>query len=74
MIELKEFLETIKLLEDNYNRKLPDNIVKIWYDELKKYKLEKLRLMIVECIKKYPYFPTISQVKQEGDIIQYESI
>lgn len=63
MIEQKEFLEMISLLEENYNKKLSDNIVKIWYEEFKLYKLNDLKKMIIESIKEYSYFPTINQVK-----------
>lgn len=63
MIEQEEFLEIIKLLEENYNKKLPDSIVGIWYEEFKTYSLENFKAKVIECIKEYNYFPTINQVK-----------
>lgn len=74
MIEQKEFLEVIKMLEENYNKKLSDNIIKVWYEEFKNYDLDKFRKMIVDSIKEYPYFPTINQVKQTKSEIVYETI
>lgn len=72
MIEKKEFLEIINLLEENYNKKLSDNIIKIWYEELKKIEAKKLKDAIITCIKKYPYFPTINQVEENIDA--YETV
>jgi len=74
MIEQKEFLEVIKVLEENYNKKLSDNIIKIWYEEFKNYDLDKFKKMIIDSIKEYSYFPTINQVKQTKGEIVYETI
>lgn len=63
MIEQEEFLEVIKLLEENYDRTLPDSITKIWYDEFKTSSLDEFKLKVIESIKEYQYFPTINQVK-----------
>lgn len=67
MIEQEEFLEVISLLEDNYNRKLPDSIIGIWYDEFKNCKLEDFKEKVIRSIKEYNYFPTINQVKNMSD-------
>lgn len=63
MIEQEEFLEIIKLLEENYNKKLSDSIVGIWYEEFKIYSLDDFKKKVIESIKEYNYFPTINQVK-----------
>ena len=65
MKEHEEFLEVIKLLEENYNRQLPDSILKIWYNEFKDYDMADLKRRVISCIKKYNFFPTINQVKFE---------
>lgn len=67
MIEQEEFLEIIKLLEENYNKKLPDSIVGIWYDEFKTFSLGEFKKKVIESIKEYSYFPTINQVKNIQD-------
>lgn len=73
MIEEKEFLEIINLLEENYGKRLADNIVKIWYKEFKNYSLNDFKHCVIESIKKYSYFPTINQVKESQEII-YETV
>lgn len=72
MIEQNEFLEIVNLLEENYHKKLSDKIIKIWYEELKKENVSKLKKAIIECIKKNPYFPTINQVEENIDT--YETV
>lgn len=67
MIELNEFVNLLSLMEENYNKELPENILKIWYDEFKKIDKTKIKKAFIECIKEYPYFPTINQVKQMLD-------
>lgn len=75
MIEQAEFLEIINLLEVNYNKKLNDKIIKIWYEEFKNYKKEWFRKAIIDCIKEYSYFPTINQVKEKMEYhLKYEEI
>lgn len=59
-----EFLEIVKLLEDNYGKVLPDNIKKIWYEEFKDFKKENLKTMAIESLKEFSYFPTVNQVKK----------
>ena len=67
MIELNEFVNLLSLMEENYNKELPENILKIWYDEFKKINNAKIKKAFIECIKEYPHFPTINQVKQMLD-------
>ena len=75
MIGQNEFLEIISLLEENYNKKLTDKILKLWYDEFKGYKKEWLKIAVINCIKEYSYFPTIKQVKEKMSYyLQYEEI
>ena len=75
MIEQNEFLEIISLLEENYNKKLTDKILKLWYDEFKGYKKEWLKIAVINCIEEYSYFPTINQVKEKMSYyLQYEEI
>lgn len=75
MIEQVEFLEMISLLEENYNKKLTDKILKLWYDEFKWCKKKWLEIAIINCIKEYSYFPTINQVKEKMSYyLQYEEI
>ena len=51
MIGQVEFLEIINLLEDNYNKKISDNIIKIWYDEFKNCDKEIFKKAIIKCRK-----------------------
>ena len=75
MIEQAEFLEIINLLEENYNKKMSDNIIRVWYDEFKKCDKNFLKEAIINCIKEYPYFPTINQIKEQMEIfLQYKRI
>ena len=75
MIGQNEFLEIISLLEENYNKKLTDKILKLWYDEFKGYKKEWLKIAVINCIKEYSYFHTINQVKEKMSYyLQYEEI
>ena len=75
MIGQNEFLEIISLLEENYNKKLTDKILKLWYDEFKGYKKEWLKIAVINCIKEYSYFPTINKVKEKMSYyLQYEEI
>lgn len=62
---LKEFCKIVELLEDNYNKKLSNNILEIWFDELNMYDSKLLKKAIVEIIKENSYFPTINQVIKE---------
>lgn len=64
MLEYAEFLDVIDLLIVNYNKTLPDSIIKIWYEEFKTYSFGEFRGKVIECIKEYNYFPTINQVKK----------
>lgn len=68
MIELKEFLEIISLLEKNYDKKLPDEIVKIWHGEFGTWGKELFRHAVVETIKNEQFFPTINKVKEYRDV------
>lgn len=64
MIERKEFLEIINLLEKNYDKKIADEIIKIWYEEFKEFDAETFHHCVVECIKSEYFFPTINKVKE----------
>ena len=75
MIGQVEFLEIINLLEENYNKKISDNIIRIWYDEFKNCDKDILRKAIIKCIKDYSYFPTINQIKEQMNVFyQYKRI
>ena len=75
MIEQVEFLEIINLLEENYNKKLNDKIIKIWYEEFKEYKKEWFEKAVIDCIKENAYFPTINEIKERANYyLQYKRI
>lgn len=75
MIEQNEFLEIVDLLEENYSKKISDNIIRIWYHEFKSYDKEIFKKAIIKCIKEYSYFPTINQIKEQANIFyQYKRI
>lgn len=75
MIEQTEFLEIINLLEENYNKKMNDSIIRVWYDEFKKCDKVFLKKAIINCIKEYSYFPTINQIKEQMSVFyQYKRI
>lgn len=63
-IEQREFLEILKLLEENYDKKMTDNITKIWYDEFKHFDAIIFKHCVVEAIKNEQFFPTINKVKE----------
>lgn len=67
MIGQKEFLEIIDLLEVNYDKKLNEKIIKIWYDEFKDYDKEVFYKCVVETIKNETFFPTINKIKEFKD-------
>lgn len=74
MIGQKDFLEIINLLELNYEKKLDDKIIKIWYEEFKNYDKNIFYKCVVETIKNETFFPTINKVKEFGIKISDEYV
>lgn len=60
----EEFLEVFNLLQLNYNKKVNDEIVKIWYEEFKNTSKEVFKKSVVDTIKVEQYFPTMEIVNK----------
>ena len=57
-----EFLEIFKLLELNYGRKMPDEIVVIWYEKFKNVSKEVFKESVINTIEWDYNFPTMHAV------------
>ena len=60
-----EFMEGIHILQNNYNRKLTGEQLRLYYDNLKDLSKEKYISNINEIIKNVPYIPNIAQIRNE---------
>mgnify|MGYP000190453218 CR=1 FL=1 len=58
-----EFMEGVNILQDNYNRKLTVNQLKLYYNNLKDMRKEKYLANINEIIKKNTFMPTIAEIR-----------
>lgn len=59
-----EFLEIFKLLELNYERKMPDEIIVIWYEKFKDTSKEIFKKSVIETIENETFFPTMNMVNK----------
>lgn len=60
-----EFMEGIHILQNNYNRKLTGDQLRLYYENLKDLSKEKYINSINEIIKNVPYMPNIAQIRNE---------
>lgn len=65
MLTKNEFMEGIHILQDNYNRKLTGDQLRLYYENLKDLSKEKYINNIKEIIKNVPYMPNIAQIRSE---------
>lgn len=60
----KEFLKIFNLLQLNYDKKMPDEIIRLWYNEFKDVKKDIFEKAIIQTIR-YDYnFPTMNSVSE----------
>lgn len=59
---LEEFVIETKTLEEFYGKDYNQTQIKIWFDELKFYSVEKYRKAIINTCKSSQYRPTLSQI------------
>lgn len=60
-----EFMEGIHILQDNYNKKLSTEQLKLFYENLKDLSKEKFLRNIRQAIKTNPFMPNIAQIRNE---------
>ena len=60
-----EFMEGIHILQDNYNKKLSTEQLKLFYENLKDLSKEKFLQNIKLAIKTNPFMPNIAQIRNE---------
>ena len=60
-----EFMEGIHILQNNYNRKLTGDQLRLYYENLKDLSKEKYINNINEIIKNVSYMPNIAQIRSE---------
>lgn len=58
-----EFMEGVHLLQNNYNKKLTGEQLRLYYENLKDLSKEEFIKNITEIIKKVPYMPNIAQIR-----------
>ena len=67
----EEFLEIFNLLQLNYGKEIPNEIIRIWYDQFKDTKKEiftmgktsfKFRESVIDYISQEKTFPTINEI------------
>lgn len=64
----EEFLEIFNLLQLNYNRKLPDEIIVLWYNKFKNVPKEVFKESIIDTIERDAIFPTMEIVNRRVEI------
>lgn len=62
-----EFMQGIKLIQDNYNKTLSDSQLKLFYKNLKDMDADKYISNIREHIKNCQFLPNIAQIRVELD-------
>lgn len=60
----KEFLKIFNLLQLNYDKKMPDEIIRLWYDEFKDVKKDIFEKAIIQTIRYDNIFPTMNAVSE----------
>lgn len=58
----EEFLEIFNLLQLNYDKKMPDEIIVLWYEKFKNVSKEVFKESVVDTIERDYNFPTIHAV------------
>lgn len=66
MLTKNEFMEGIHILQDNYNKKLSTEQLKLFYENLKDLSKEKFLRNIRQAIKNNPFMPNIAQLRNEN--------
>ena len=66
-----EFMEGVNILQDNYNRKLSVNQLKLYYSNLKDMSKDKYLTNINEIIKRNTFMPTIAEIRGNEQRMQY---
>lgn len=69
-----DFMEGIHILQNNYNKKLTIDQLKLFYESLKDMEKNTFIANIKEQIKINPYIPNIAQIRneQKPQFINYE--
>lgn len=69
-----DFMEGIRILQNNYNKKLTIDQLKLFYESLKDMEKNTFIANIKEQIKINPYMPNIAQIRneQKPQFINYE--
>lgn len=69
-----DFMEGIHILQNNYNKKLTIDQLKLFYESLKDMEKNTFIANIKEQIKNNPYMPNIAQIRneQKPQFINYE--
>lgn len=57
-----DFLQVFDLLQLNYNKKVNEKIIDIWYEEFKSMSKDNFEKCIIKCIKEEKTFPTINKL------------
>lgn len=60
----KEFLEVFNLLQLNYDRAVPDAIIRLWYDKFKNVSKDVFKQSIIDTIEWDNTFPTMHTVDE----------
>jgi len=74
-MEYEDFKKITSILEQNYEKKYNETILKIWYHELSKYDINQYKKIVLEAIKTYKFQPTLAEIlviKPVGDNINKE--
>lgn len=66
MLTKMDFMEGIHILQNNFNRKMTSEQLKLFYENLKDMSKEKFLSNIKQCIKENSYMPTIAQLRNES--------
>lgn len=59
-----EFLEIFNLLQLNYNKRMPDEIIRLWYDKFKDTSKDIFKKSVIETIESETFFPTMNMVNK----------
>lgn len=57
-----EFLEIFNLLQLNYNKRMPDEIIRLWYDKFENVSKDVFKKSVIETIENETFFPTMNMV------------
>ena len=62
-----DFMEGIHILQDNYNKKLSNSQLKLYYENLKDMSKDKFLCNVREEIRNNPFMPNIAQLRCENN-------